>query len=159
MSTALPLTVSGAKRLNEELARLKSVERPAVIEAIAEARAQGDLSENAEYDAARERQGFIEARIKELEGALSNSQIIDPTTLDVDDRVVFGATVKLEDLESGDTVQYQIVGDLEADIKQNLISISSPVARGLIGKSEGDVVLIRVPSGEREFEILEVSYV
>lgn len=158
MSSSLPLTVAGAKRLNEELARLKSVERPAVIEAIAEARAQGDLSENAEYDAARERQGFIEGRIKELEGALSNAQIIDPTTLDVDDRIVFGATVKLEDLESGDTVQYQIVGDLEADIKQNLISISSPVARGLIGKSEGDVVLIRVPSGEREFEILEVSY-
>lgn len=158
MSSSLPLTVAGAKRLNEELARLKSVERPAVIEAIAEARAQGDLSENAEYDAARERQGFIEGRIKELEGALSNAQIIDPSTLDVDDRIVFGATVKLEDLESGDTVQYQIVGDLEADIKQNLISISSPVARGLIGKSEGDVVLIRVPSGEREFEILEVSY-
>lgn len=158
MSSSLPLTVAGAKRLNEELARLKSVERPAIIEAIAEARAQGDLSENAEYDAARERQGFIEGRIKELEGALSNAQIIDPTTLDVDDRIVFGATVKLEDLESGDTVQYQIVGDLEADIKQNLISISSPVARGLIGKSEGDVVLIRVPSGEREFEILEVSY-
>lgn len=158
MSSSLPLTVAGAKRLNEELARLKSVERPAIIEAIAEARAQGDLSENAEYDAARERQGFIEGRIKELEGALSNAQIIDPTTLDVDDRIVFGATVKLEDLESGDTVQYQIVGDLEADIKQNLISISSPVARGLIGKSEGDVVLVRVPSGEREFEILEVSY-
>ncbi|MDY3331912.1 MAG: transcription elongation factor GreA [Pelistega sp.] len=158
MSSSLPLTVAGAKRLNEELARLKSVERPAVIEAIAEARAQGDLSENAEYDAARERQGFIEGRIKELEGALSNAQIIDPTTLDVEGRIVFGATVKLEDLESGDTVQYQIVGDLEADIKQNLISISSPVARGLIGKSEGDVVLVRVPSGEREFEILEVSY-
>lgn len=159
MSTALPLTVLGAKRLNEELVRLKSIERPAVIEAIAEARSQGDLSENAEYDAARERQGFIEARIKELEGVLSNSQIIDPTTLDVEDRVVFGATVKLEDLESGETVQYQIVGDLEADIKQNRISISSPVARGLIGKSGGDVVLIRVPSGEREFEILEVSYI
>ncbi|NEN75814.1 transcription elongation factor GreA [Pelistega sp. NLN82] len=156
---SLPLTVAGAKRLNEELARLKSVERPAVIEAIAEARAQGDLSENAEYEAARERQAFIEGRIKELEGTISNAQVIDPTTLDAEGRIVFGATVKLEDLESGEVVQYQIVGDLEADIKQNLISISSPVARGLIGKSEGDVVVIRVPSGDREFEIHEVLYI
>lgn len=156
---ALPLTLKGAKRLNEELARLKSVERPAVIEAIAEARAQGDLSENAEYEAARERQAFIEGRIKELEGSLSNAQIIDPTTLDAEGRIVFGATVKLENLDTGDIVQYQIVGDLEADIRQNLISISSPVARGLIGKSEGDVVMVRVPSGEREFEILEVEYI
>lgn len=156
---ALPLTLKGAKRLNEELARLKSVERPAIIEAIAEARAQGDLSENAEYEAARERQAFIEGRIKELEGSLSNAQIIDPTTLDAEGRVVFGATVKLENLDTGDIVQYQIVGDLEADIRQNLISISSPVARGLIGKSEGDVVMVRVPSGEREFEILEVEYI
>ena len=156
---ALPLTLKGAKRLNEELARLKSVERPAVIEAIAEARAQGDLSENAVYEAARERQAFIEGRIKELEGSLSNAQIIDPTTLDAEGRIVFGATVKLENLDTGDIVQYQIVGDLEADIRQNLISISSPVARGLIGKSEGDVVMVRVPSGEREFEILEVEYI
>ena len=130
-----------------------------MIEAIAEARAQGDLSENAEYDAARERQGFVEGRIKELEGVLSNATIIDPTQLDVGDRIVFGATVSLEDLESGEVVKYQIVGDLEADIKKNLISVSSPVARGLIGKSEGDIILIRVPSGEREFEVLEVAYI
>ena len=157
--SSLPLTVLGAKRLGEELNQLKTVERPAVIEAIAEARAQGDLSENAEYDAARERQGFVEGRIKELEGVLSNATIIDPTQLDVGDRIVFGATVSLEDLESGEVVKYQIVGDLEADIKKNLISVSSPVARGLIGKSEGDMILIRVPSGEREFEVLEVAYI
>ena len=157
--SSLPLTVLGAKRLGEELNQLKTVERPAVIEAIAEARAQGDLSENAEYDAARERQGFVEGRIKELEGVLSNATVIDPTQLDVGDRIVFGATVSLEDLESGEVVKYQIVGDLEADIKKNLISVSSPVARGLIGKSEGDMVLIRVPSGEREFEVLEVAYI
>lgn len=156
---SLPLTVAGAKRLGEELIQLKTVERPAVIEAIAEARAQGDLSENAEYDAARERQGFIEGRIKELEGVLSNATLIEPSELDVGDRVVFGATVSLEDLESGEMVKYQIVGDLEADIKKNLISISSPVARGLIGKSEGDIIMVRVPSGEREFEILDVMYV
>lgn len=157
--SSLPLTVLGAKRLGEELNQLKTVERPAVIEAIAEARAQGDLSENAEYDAARERQGFVEGRIKELEGVLSNATIIDPTQLDVGDRIVFGATVSLEDLENGEVVKYQIVGDLEADIKKNLISVSSPVARGLIGKSEGDIILIRVPSGEREFEVLEVAYI
>ncbi len=157
--SSLPLTVLGAKRLGEELNQLKTVERPAVIEAIAEARAQGDLSENAEYDAARERQGFVEGRIKELEGVLSNATVIDPTQLDVGDRIVFGATVSLEDLESGEVVKYQIVGDLEADIKKNLISVSSPVARGLIGKSEGDMILIRVPSGEREFEVLEVAYI
>ena len=157
--SSLPLTVLGAKRLGEELNQLKTVERPAVIEAIAEARAQGDLSENAEYDAARERQGVVEGRIKELEGVLSNATVIDPTQLDVGDRIVFGATVSLEDLESGEVVKYQIVGDLEADIKKNLISVSSPVARGLIGKSEGDMILIRVPSGEREFEVLEVAYI
>ena len=157
--SSLPLTVLGAKRLGEELNQLKTVERPAVIEAIAEARAQGDLSENAEYDAARERQGFVEGRIKELEGVLSNATVIDPTQLDVGDRIVFGATVSLEDFESGEVVKYQIVGDLEADIKKNLISVSSPVARGLIGKSEGDMILIRVPSGEREFEVLEVAYI
>lgn len=157
--SSLPLTVLGAKRLGEELNQLKTVERPAVIEAIAEARAQGDLSENAEYDAARERQGFIEGRIKELEGVLSNATLIDPKQLDVGDRIVFGATVSLEDLESGEMVKYQIVGDLEADIKKNLLSVSSPVARGLIGKSEGDIIMIRVPSGEREFEVLEVAYI
>lgn len=156
--SSLPLTVAGAKRLNQELAHLKSVDRPAIITAIAEARSHGDLSENAEYDAARERQGFIEARIKELEGVLSNAQLIDPTTLDVEGNIVFGATVALEDLDTGETVTYQIVGDVESDIKQNLISISSPVARALIGKSEGDVVMVRVPSGEREFEILAVEY-
>lgn len=156
---AIPLTAAGVKRLNEELVRLKTVERPAVIEAIAEARAQGDLSENAEYEAARERQAFIEGRIKELDGVLSNAQVIDPATLDTDGRIVFGATVTLEDLESGDSVKYQIVGDLEADIRQQLISISSPVARALIGKHEGDTVQVRVPSGEREFEILAVEYI
>lgn len=156
---AIPLTAAGVKRLYEELGRLKTVERPAVIEAIAEARAQGDLSENAEYEAARERQAFIEGRIKELDGVLSNAQVIDPTTLETDGRIVFGATVTLEDLESGDSVKYQIVGDLEADIRNNLISISSPVARALIGKYEGDVVQVRVPSGEREFEILSVEYI
>ena len=154
----IPLTAQGAKRLQEELHRLISVERPGVIEAIAEARAQGDLSENAEYDAARERQGFIEGRINELEGLLSNAQIIDPANLDVDGRVVFGATVGIEDLNSGSNVTYQIVGDAESDIRLNRISISSPVGRALIGKSEGDVVVVTVPSGEKEFEIISVEY-
>ncbi|ADU91188.1 transcription elongation factor GreA [Taylorella equigenitalis] len=158
MST-LPLTKAGSIRLTEELQKLKTVERPAVIQAIAEARAQGDLSENAEYDAARERQGFIEARIKELEGVLSNSQIIEPSTLEAGDKIVFGATVELEDLDSGELVKYQIVGDAEADIKLNTISISSPVARGLIGKHEGDTIKISVPSGEKEYEILSVEYI
>ncbi|GAA4409299.1 transcription elongation factor GreA [Advenella faeciporci] len=155
---AIPLTARGAKRLEEELHRLKTIERPNVIEAISEARAQGDLSENAEYDAARERQGFIEGRIQELEGTLANAHIIDPATLEVDDRIVFGATVTIEDLGSSETVTYQIVGDLEADIRQNLISVSSPVARALIGKSEGDVVMVNVPAGEKEFEIIEIEY-
>ncbi|MFV9473881.1 transcription elongation factor GreA [Advenella sp. RU8] len=155
---AIPLTARGAKRLEEELHRLKTIERPNVIEAISEARAQGDLSENAEYDAARERQGFIEGRIKELEGTLANAHIIDPAALEVDDRIVFGATVTIEDLDSSETVTYQIVGDLEADIRQNLISVSSPVARALIGKSEGDVVMVNVPAGEKEFEIIEIEY-
>lgn len=154
----IPLTAQGAKRLEEELHRLTSVERPAVIEAIAEARAQGDLSENAEYDAARERQGFIEGRINELEGVLSNAHIIDPASLDVDGRVVFGATVGIEDLNSGNQVTYQIVGDAESDIRLNRISVSSPVGRALIGKSEGDVVVVVVPSGEKEFEITSVEY-
>ncbi|MBY4869886.1 transcription elongation factor GreA [Burkholderia anthina] len=158
MST-IPLTKRGAEQLRDELQRLKSVERPAVINAIAEARAQGDLSENAEYDAAKEKQGFIEGRIAELESKLSAAQIIDPTVLDADGRVVFAATVELEDLESGDTVKYQIVGDDEADIDHGLISVSSPIARALIGKSEGDVAAVQAPSGVREYEIISVSYV
>lgn len=157
--SAIPLTAQGAQRLQVELHRLKTVERPDVINAIAEARAQGDLSENAEYDAARERQGFIEGRIAELEGTLSNAQIIEPATLDADGRIVFGATVEIEDLESGNTVTYQIVGDVEADIRANKISISSPVARALIGKSEGDVVEVKAPAGIREYEILTINYV
>ncbi|WP_019938342.1 transcription elongation factor GreA [Bordetella sp. FB-8] len=157
---AIPLTSRGVERLNQELHRLKTVERPAVINAIAEARAQGDLSENAEYEAARERQGFIEGRIAELEGTLSNAQVIDPTALkNTDGRVVFGATVEIEDLESGDRLAYQIVGDAESDIKASLISVSSPVARALIGKSEGDVVEVRAPSGVREYEVIGVRYV
>lgn len=158
MSSSVPLTVRGAQLLKEELQRLKSVERPNVINAIAEARAQGDLSENAEYESAKERQSFIEGRIAELEGKLSAAQIIDPTTLDADGRVVFGATVRLEDIESGDKVTYQIVGDDEADIKQAKISISSPLARALIGKYAGDVASFQAPGGEREFEVLEVLY-
>jgi len=157
--SAIPLTVRGAERLQEELQRLKTVERPAVINAIAEARAQGDLSENAEYDAARERQGFIEGRIAELEGTLSNAHLIDPTSLEAEGRAVFGATVDIEDLDSGDRVTYQIVGDVEADIKSNLISVSSPVARALIGKSEGDVVEVVAPAGVREYEVLGVRYI
>lgn len=157
--SAIPLTTTGAQKLRDELHQLKHVERPAVIEAIAEARAQGDLSENAEYDAARERQGFVEARIAELEGTISNAQIIDPADVEADGRVVFGATVEIEDLESGDKVVYQVVGDLEADIRHNLISVSSPVARALIGKSEGDVVEVKAPSGIREYEIVRISYV
>ena len=156
---AIPLTQRGAQLLKEELQRLKSVERPAVITAIADARAQGDLSENAEYDAARERQGFIEGRIAELESKLSNAQVIDPKLLDADGRAVFGATVDLEDLESGEKVTYQIVGDDEADIKSGRISVSSPLARALIGKSAGDVAEFRAPGGDREYEILEVKYV
>ncbi len=157
MST-IPLTVRGAERLQAELHRLKHVERPAVISAIAEARAQGDLSENAEYDAARERQGFIEFRIGELDGTRSNAQLIDPTQIDADGRVVFGSTVEIEEVESGDKVTYQIVGDVEADIRANLISVSSPVARALIGKYVGDVVQVKAPSGIREYEVLSIQY-
>ncbi len=155
---AIPLTVRGAERLKKELQHLKAVERPAVINAIAEARAQGDLSENAEYDAAKEKQGFIEGRIAELEGKLSNAQIIDPQSLDAEGRIVFGATVDLEDLESGDKVTYQVVGDDEADIRANMISVSSPIARALIGKSAGDVAEVQAPSGVREYEVLDVRY-
>ncbi|WP_028453129.1 transcription elongation factor GreA [Chitinilyticum aquatile] len=157
----IPLTVAGAEKLKQELQHLKSVERPAVIQAIAEARAQGDLSENAEYDAAKEKQGFVEGRIADLEGKLSNAQIIDPKTLadTADGRVVFGATVELEDLESEAKVKYQIVGDDEADIKVNKISVSSPIARALIGKYAGDVAVVMAPGGEREYEVLDVQYI
>ncbi len=154
----VPITLRGAELLKAELQRLKSVERPAVIAAIAEARSHGDLSENAEYDAAKERQGFVEGRIAEVEGKLGNAQIIDPKSLDADGRVVFGATVELEDTDEGQTVTYQIVGDDEADIKQSKISINSPVARALIGKFEGDVVEVQTPGGRREYEILDVRY-
>jgi len=145
--------------LKDELHRLKTKERPAVISAISDARAQGDLSENAEYDAAKERQSFIEGRIAELEGKLSAAQIIDPTLIDGDGRVVFAATVTLEDLESGDKVTYKIVGDDEADIKLKKVSISSPIARALIGKYAGDTVEVQTPGGTREYEILEVQYI
>ena len=155
----IPITKFGAELLKAELHRLKHVERPAVINAISEARAQGDLSENAEYDAAKEKQGFIEGRIKELETTLSGAQIIDPATLEVEGRVVFGATVDLEDLEDGTKFTYQIVGDDEADIEVNKISISSPIERALIGKEEGDVVAVQAPAGNREVEILAVRYI
>ena len=154
----IPLTLRGAELLREELHRLKHVERPAVITAIAEARAQGDLSENAEYDAARERQGFVEGRIAELEAKLSNAQIIDPRLVDAEGRVVFASTVDLEDLDSGDRSTFQIVGDDEADIKVGKISVSSPIARALIGRSVGDVVKVTTPGGTREVEILDVRY-
>ena len=154
----IPLTRRGAELLKEELQRLKSVERPTVINAIAEARAQGDLSENAEYDAARERQGFVEGRIAELETKLANAQVIDPRLLDADGRVVFGATVDLEDLESGDRVSYQIVGEDEADIKAGKISVSSPIARALIGRSAGDTAEVHAPGGVRQYDVLDVRY-
>lgn len=153
-----PMTARGAARLREELEELKSVKRPAVIQAIAEARAHGDLKENAEYAAAREQQGFIEGRIKQLEGELSHAQIIDVARLAAGDKVVFGATVDLIDVETGTEVTYQIVGDLEADIKQKLIAISSPIARALIGKHEGDEVTLEAPGGTHEFEIAAVRY-
>ena len=154
----VPLTVNGAEALRQELHRLKTVERPAVIAAIKEAREHGDLSENAEYDAAKESQGFIEGRILDLDGKISNAQIIDPMKLDVDGRCVFGATVELEDLESGSKVTYQIVGEDEADIKIGKISVSSPIARALIGKYSGDVAEVLAPGGVKEFEILDVKY-
>ena len=156
--SSIPITVRGAERLKAELHRLKTIERPAVINAISEARAQGDLSENAEYDAAREKQGFIEGRIAEIDSKLSNCQIIDPTTVNAEGRVVFGATVAMEDVESGAKVRYQIVGDDEADFKVNKISVSSPFARALIGKAQGDVAEVKAPGGSREYEILEVTY-
>ena len=155
----VPLTVRGAEMLKAELQRLKSVERPSVIEAIAEARAQGDLSENAEYEAAKERQAFVEGRIAELEAKVSNAQIIDPTELNADGRVVFAATVKLLDLESDEEVTYQIGGDDEADIKEGKVSINSPISRAMIGKEAGDVAEVMAPGGIREYEILDVLYI
>lgn len=157
MST-IPITKRGAEKLKEELHRLKTVDRPWVINAIAEARAQGDLSENAEYDAAKDRQGFIEGRIAEIEGKLSAAQIIDPRTLEAGGRVVFGATVQLEDEDSGVAVTYQIVGEDEADLKLGLINISSPIARALIGKEEGDTAEVQAPGGVRRYEIVAVRY-
>lgn len=154
----IPITKRGAEQLKEELHRLKTVERPAVITAIAEARAQGDLSENADYDAAKDRQGFIEGRIQEIEGKLSVAQVIDPSAVDGGGKVVFGATVELEDEESGDTVRYQIVGEDEADLKLGLINISSPIARALIGKEEGDTAEVQAPGGIRRYEVVAVSY-
>ena len=154
----IPLTKRGAEKLKEELHRLKSVERHAVIQAIAEARAQGDLSENAEYEAAKDKQGFIEGRILEIESKMAAAQIIDPAALDAGGRVVFGATVELEEESSGDSVTYQIVGDDEADLKQGLISISSPIARALIGKEGGDVAEVQAPGGVRHYEIVDVRY-
>ena len=154
----IPLTVTGAEKLREELHRLKTVDRPNVVAAIAEARSHGDLSENAEYDAAKERQGFIEGRIAEVEGKLSNAQIIDPKLLDADGRCVFGATVEMEDQDTGDTVTYQIVGEDEADIKNGKISVNTPVARALIGKYAGDIAQVQAPGGIREYEIIDVRY-
>jgi transcription elongation factor GreA len=152
------MTKQGALRLREELDHLKSVKRPQVIADIAEARAHGDLKENAEYHAAREQQGFIEGRINQLEAELSTAEIIDVGALNAGSRVVFGATVVLADVDTDEEKKYQIVGDLEADIKQSLIAISSPIARALIGKNEGDSVTIQAPAGEREYEIVSVSY-
>ncbi|MDE1924278.1 MAG: transcription elongation factor GreA [Gammaproteobacteria bacterium] len=154
-----PMTLRGAVRLREELKRLKSVDRPNVIKAIAEARAHGDLSENAEYHAAREQQSFIEGRINDIENRLSNAEVIDVTKLTASGRVVFGATIELEDQSGGAAVRYQLVGDDEADIKQGLLSVSSPIARALIGKSEGDVVDVTTPGGSRSYEIVSVRYV
>ncbi len=154
----IPITTRGAEKLKVELHRLKTVDRPSVINAIAEARAQGDLSENAEYDAAKDRQGFIEGRIQEIEGKLSAAQVIDPATLDAGGKVVFGATVELEDQTTGESVKYQIVGEDEADLKLGLINISSPIARALIGKEEGDTAEVQAPGGIKYFEIVSVSY-
>ena len=154
----IPITKRGAEKLKSELHRLKTVDRPWVINAIAEARAQGDLSENAEYEAAKDRQGFIEGRIQEVEGKLSAAQVIDPRTVDAAGRVVFGATVELEDEDSGDVVKYQIVGEDEADLKLGLVNISSPIARALIGKEKGDTAEVQAPGGTRRFEIVAVSY-
>lgn len=155
----VPLTVIGAEKLKAELHRLKTVERPRIIQAISEARAHGDLSENAEYHAAKEQQSFIEGRIKDLEGKLSNAQVIDPTTVRADGRVVFGATLLLLDEANDKEVTYQIVGDDEADIKDGKISVNSPIARALIGKEEGDVVTVKAPGGDKDYEIVAVKYI
>lgn len=155
----VPMTVTGSEKLHAELTRLKTVERPRIIQAITEARSHGDLSENAEYHAAKEQQGFVEGRIKELEHKLANAQIIDPTTVKANGKVVFGATLDLMDDRNGQRVTYQIVGDHEADITHGKISISSPIARALIGKERGDVVEVRVPDGLRQYEILEIRYI
>ena len=158
MST-IPITKLGAEKLKEELQRLKHVERPAVVQAIAEARAQGDLSENAEYDAAKDKQGFIEGRIQEIEGKLSAAQIIDPSSLDAGGRVVFGSTIELENEDTSEVVIYQIVGDDEADLKEGKISIGSPIARALIGKEAGDTATVQAPGGARNYDIIEVRYI
>lgn len=159
LMTTFPITKRGAEMLKAELHRLKTVDRPAVIQAIADARAQGDLSENADYDAAKERQGFIEGRIAEVEGKLSVAQVIDPANLDASGRVVFGATVDLEDEDTGTAVTYQIVGEDEADLKQGLINVSSPIARALIGKQEGETAEVQAPGGLRRYGIVAVRYV
>jgi transcription elongation factor GreA len=158
MST-IPLTEIGAEKLRAELHEMKTIQRPAVIAAIAEARSHGDLSENAEYDAAKEKQGFVEGRISDLEGKLSNAQIINPAQLDADGACVFGATIDLEDVTNDTIVTYQIVGDDEADIKQGKISVSSPISRALIGKHQGDIAEVIAPGGTREYEILNVKYI
>ena len=155
----IPITLRGAEKLKAELHQLKTVERPSVINAIAEARAQGDLSENAEYDAAKDRQGFVEGRIQEVEGKLSAAQIIDPASVDAGGRVVFGATVELEEESTGEAVKYQIVGEDEADLKLGLSNMRIPIARSLIGKEEGDVAVVQAPGGEKRYEIVAVSYV
>ena len=154
-----PISKRGAEMLKAELHKLKTVERPAVIQAISEARAQGDLSENADYDAAKERQGFIEGRIQEVEGKLSAAQVIDPSGIDAEGRVVFGATVELEDEKTGEAVKYQIVGEDEADLKLGLINVSSPIGRALIGKEEGDTAEVQAPGGTRRYEIVAVHYI
>ncbi len=159
MSKKVPITAKGAEKLREELSRLKTVERPRIIQAIAEARAHGDLKENAEYHAAREQQSFAEGRIKEIEGKLSHAQIVDVSTLDASGKVVFGCTVELMDEDTEEAVIYQIVGEDEADIKVGMISVNSPIARALIAKVEGDVVSVTVPGGERSLEIVEVRYI
>jgi transcription elongation factor GreA len=152
------MTVSGAQRLKVELQRLKTVERPAIVRAIAEARSHGDISENAEYDAAKERQGFLEARIRDIESKLAHAHVVDPAQVDAGGKIVFGATVDLEDLASGDEVSYQIVGDDEAEIKAGKISVNSPIARALIGKHVGDTAEVDAPAGVREYEVLAVRY-
>ena len=155
----IPITKVGAEKLKAELHQLKTVDRPWVINSISEARAQGDLSENAEYEVAKDRQGFIEGRIQEIEGKLSASLVIDPSSLDADGRVVFGATVELEDEDTGDKVKYQIVGEDEADLKLGLVNISSPIARALIGKNEGDTAEVQAPGGIKHYEIVAVHYI